>query len=71
MTAGTKVQIKPEWRRCYRKQGTAMVGVIRALSPDGRVAYLDLDDVAASFVLVEHLEYVSDLNRSDVNGGSA
>ena len=71
MTAGTKVQIKPEWRRCYRKQGTAMVGVIRALSPDGRVAYLDLDDVAASFVLVEHLEYVQGPNLSDVSASLA
>jgi hypothetical protein len=67
MTVGTEVQIKPEWRRCYRKEGTAMVGAIRALSPDGRVAYLDLDDVAASFVLVEHLEYVPDRNPSDLS----
>jgi hypothetical protein len=70
LTAGTKIHIKPEWRRCYRKQGTAVVGVIRALSPDGRVAYLDLDDVAASFVLVEHLECVRDSTPGDMSASS-
>lgn len=56
MTPGAAVQIRPEWRYCYRAHGSAMVGVIQAISPTGRVARIWLDRLADTFVMVSHLE---------------
>ncbi len=58
MTPGGSVQIRPEWRRHYRKNGASVAGVLQELSPSGGVARIRMDDLADSYVLVAHLEMV-------------
>ena len=56
MAPGIGAQIKKEWRHFYRAHGTAIAGVVQAVSPSGKVARIRLDDVADSYILVSHLE---------------
>jgi hypothetical protein len=56
MAPGTVVQIKRDYRHCYRAQGSPMVGVVQDLSPTGRVARIRCDHLSDSYILVSHLE---------------
>ena len=56
MTPGIVAQVREEWRHLYRAHGTAIAGVVQAVSPSGKVARLRLDEVADSYILVSHLE---------------
>ena len=56
MSPGAEVKIVAHAQRFYRKAGTQTVGQLVLLSPSGAVALVRFDDIADSFVRVEHLE---------------
>ncbi len=59
MAPGAAVRIRNDVSRYYRKPGEATSGVVRSVSPTGHVARVRMDDVADSYVLVDHLEQTS------------
>ena len=52
MSPGMRVRIRPDVAPYYRKQATALEGVVVGLSRTGKVAQVHLDEVADSFVRV-------------------
>ena len=52
---GSVVRIGSSWSRHYRKPGGSVTGVVSDLSPTGAVARVRMDEVADSYVLVDHL----------------
>jgi hypothetical protein len=53
---GMRVQIDNTWARVYRRPGTAVEGVLVAISPTGAVVTVRLDSLADSYVRVEHVK---------------
>ena len=53
---GMRVQIDNTWARVYRRPGTAVEGVLIAISPTGAVVSVRLDSLADSYVRVEHVK---------------
>jgi hypothetical protein len=60
LSPGTLVRVKPEWMHQYRKPGVAMIGLVKALSPNGKIVRVQMDDLADSYIAVEHVEPASD-----------
>jgi len=56
MAPGARVQLKPEFRSIYRRPGASVTGTVQGLSPSGAVARVRMDEVADSFVRVNHVE---------------
>lgn len=52
---GMQVRIEPDWARVYRRPGTPLEGVLVSISPSGSVVKLRMDEVADSYVRVEHV----------------
>jgi hypothetical protein len=40
----------------YRKPGVATSGVVKALSPDGKIVRVQMDNLGDSYLAVEHVE---------------
>jgi hypothetical protein len=59
LSPGTLVRVKPEWMHQYRKPGVTMSGVVRALSPNGKIVRVQMDDLGDSYFAVEHVEPAS------------
>ena len=59
MSPGTLVTVKPEWKYQYRKPGVTMSGVVKALSPNGKIVRVQMDDLGDSYFAVEHVEPAS------------
>ena len=59
MSPGMRVRISPDAVPFYRKQSTALQGIVIGLSRSGKVARLHLDDVADSYVRTEDLQIIS------------
>ena len=59
MSPGTLVTVKPEWMSQYRKPGVTMSGVVKALSPNGKIVRVQMDSLGDSYFAVEHVEPAS------------
>ena len=59
MSPGTLVRVKPQWMHQYRKPGVITSGVVKALSPHGKIVRVQMDDLGDSYFAVEHLEPAS------------
>jgi hypothetical protein len=59
LSPGTLVRVKPEWMYQYRKPGVTTSGVVTALSPNGKIVRVQMDDLGDSYVAVEHVERAS------------
>jgi len=53
------VRVHVDWARNYRRLGGSESGVVVAVSPTGAVARVRMDEVADSYVHVDHLELES------------
>lgn len=71
MSPGTLVRVKPEWMHQYRKPGVTTSGVVKALSPDGKIVRVQMDNFGDSYLVVEHVESFScDIARPSVPAAS-
>jgi hypothetical protein len=59
LSAGTLVAVKPDWMYQYRKPGVTTSGVVKALSPNGKIVRVQMDDLGDSYLAVEHVEPAS------------
>jgi hypothetical protein len=59
LSPGTLVTVKPEWMYQYRKPGVTTSGVVKALSPNGKIVRVQMDDLGDSYFAVEHVEPAS------------
>jgi hypothetical protein len=59
LSPGTLVTVKSEWMPQYRKPGVTTSGVVKALSPNGKVVRVQMDDLGDSYIAVEHVEPAS------------
>ena len=58
------VRVHRDWARNYRRQGGSESGVVVALSPTRAVARVRMDDVADSYIHVDHLELESQVQMT-------
>jgi hypothetical protein len=56
LSPGTLVRVKPDWMHQYRKPGVTTSGVVKALSPDGKIVRVRMDNLGDSYLAVEHVE---------------
>jgi hypothetical protein len=55
----------------YRKPGVTTSGVVKALSPDGKIVRVQMDNFGDSYLVVEHVELFScDIARPSVPAAS-
>jgi hypothetical protein len=68
MTPGVVIRIRAQWCHWYRNAGTATVGVVELLSPNDTMARVRFEGGERSFVMVDHLEPVTELRPDGSNG---